>query len=38
MSEENMSDSSVKRTLSIISGGLFVMLIGLIVLARVVVY
>jgi len=38
MSEASISDSSVKRTLTIISGSLFVLLVGLIVLARVIVY
>jgi len=38
MSEENISDSSVKRTLILISGGMFILLIGLVFLARAIVY
>ena len=38
MSEAHITDSSVKRTLTIMSGGLLVMLVGLILLARVIVY
>ena len=37
MSEENISDASVKRTMTIMSVGFFALLVVLIVLARVVV-